>query len=826
MLCSFCGKSHGTCLSFSFILYYVHLHARLPACGSGPIITDHLLYYFLGGANDASNDGNGVNAKENDDEGEEGEPPVHTPISIFPVHDDVEPVSVTSGSASATGGGVGASSGVGNATSMTSIAEECLGGGLTITSSLESFIYARARESSDTLGPTSPMSGAGARAASGNGASAASPQHQHSVHFQDGGGGGGQQQYRRMGHPSSQSHQRTTSSGSIHKVASTNSHSSSSSSLTSMAAALALGGPNQVLFMQQKLQSSSSSGVTHYQLNNTSPITPLNMLGLSPSGHEMMMLPPPPRFPNGANCSASSSNSQIQTDSAVQAQHQKNVGQQHHPTNLHAQVHPQQLSQQQSIPQLAATNAMQNSSQTSQRNRPHPLTEQQPNNFLPQMHQIAGGVASRQQQQQFAPMSGQKLHMGFPDPKSIINVMLPSHHHYHPSQPISQSLPSQLPSTNGGMLPPPSHLPFPPLPPPPQQLPSSSTATKMTQQQIQIGLSGQTIPITAISGEDGSIQYQVDPSVLPNGVLPTTSGLRYFTKAINEVSKPDTQKEIDPEVLAEKRRQRLARNRESARQSRRRKKELLVTLSAKVRKLQSQLEKEVRSKIGSVEVELTSSRNALIDAWLAEQQQGGRTSNGEHDSSMNIDWERRNTLARILRTVGINCEIRRTVIAHQYHFLRQAFLSPHNHFAIWMMIQSSTFFTEASRRQQNELALSKGSNGTATAHAASTQSSTAMGNGAFASKTHSSRANSRQIGETMYNEENAKQQMSGDASYSDENSTQFGGDASYNDDSKRGQSCYVACNAKDERKMWPLYCHEIGVTMEQEDRIINQLHTQ
>lgn len=344
-------------------------------------------------------------------------------------------------------------------------------------------------------------------------------------------------------------------------------------------------------------------------------------------------------------------------------------------------------------------------------------------------------------------------------------------------------------------------------------------------QQIQIGLSGKTIPITAISGEDGSIQYQVDPSVLPNGVLPTTSGLRYFTKAINEVSKPDTQKEIDPEVLAEKRRQRLARNRESARQSRRRKKELLVTLSAKVRKLQSQLEKEVRSKIGSMEMELTSSRNSLIDAWLSEQQQqAGPTSNGGHDSSMNIDWQRRNTLARILRTVGINCEIRRTVIAHQYHFLRQAFLSPHNHFAIWMMIQSSTFFTEATRRQQNELALSKGSNGTAAATVASTASS--VGIGALASKTHSSRANSRQIGETMYNEENAKQQMSGDASYSDENSTQFGGDASYNDDNKRGQSCYVACNAKDEGKMWPLYCHEIGVTMEQEDRIINQLHTQ
>lgn len=294
--------------------------------------------------------------------------------------------------------------------------------------------------------------------------------------------------------------------------------------------------------------------------------------------------------------------------------------------------------------------------------------------------------------------------------------------------------------------------------------------------------------------------------------------------------------------MAEKRRQRLARNRESARQSRRRKKELLVTLSAKVRKLQGQLEKEVRSKIGSMEMELTLVRDAMLDSWLLEQQQqmgGGPTSTDSIENvSMNIDWERRNTLARILRNVGVNCEIRRTVIAHQYHFLRSAFLSPHNQYAIWMMLQSSNFFTEASRRQQNELALNKGIGGSGSSStSAAVTSTTTTGNtgngGPATNKTNTSRANSRQIGENMYNEETAKQQASADASgsYSDENSsTQFGGDASYNDDSKRGghhqQQCYVACNANDEGKMWPLFCHEIGVTMEQEDRVITQVHTQ
>ncbi len=772
-------------------------------------------------------------------EDEEEEPPVHTPIGI--IH--IDPISVTGSShdaaaAAPSGGGIGAFRGaggiIGSATSMTSIAEDCLVGGgrgfgTTVTSSsLESFVHARARESSDKLGPTSPMSGAGA-ASGGDGASS-SPQHlQHSVHFEE---REGQYQHRRN-HDQQIHHQRTTSSGSMHKVASINSHSSSSSSLTSMAAALALGGPTQVIYMQQKLQGSSSTGMQHYQLNNTSPITPLNMLGLSPSGHEMMMLPPPPRFPNGATTTNGNGGgglngtaSPIQPDCAIHGQHPSIItGQPHHSTIL------QQTTSQH---HLAASNALPSySSQATQHHRHHPQPmSEQPNNFLPQMHQTAGVLmASRQQQQPYAQSSDQTRHLGFPDSKSIMSAMLSTQQqqqHQHstlpipplPPRPLSQSLPSQLQSTNGGTWQSPSQLP-----PPPHHLPATAaaaTAATTTTQQIQIGLSGQTIPITAISGEDGSVQYQIDPSVLPNGVLPTTSGLRYFTKAINEVSRPDAQKEIDPEVLAEKRRQRLARNRESARQSRRRKKELLVTLSTKVRKLQSQLEKEVRSKISSMERELSCSRKSLIDGWLSEQQQQ-QQQHENHDRSTNIDWEFRNTLARILHTVGINCEIRRTVIAHQYHFLRQSFLPPHNHFSIWMMIQSSKFFTEACRRQQNELALSKASS---IAAAVSTPTTGSTGNGALASKTHSSRANSRQIGETMYNEESAKQHASGDASYSDENSTQFGGDASYIEDSKRGQQYYVACSATDEGKMWPLFCHEIGVTMEQEDRVVNCVHAQ
>ncbi len=469
--------------------------------------------------------------------------------------------------------------------------------------------------------------------------------------------------------------------------------------------------------MQQKLQICDQLTSIQYQLHNTSPITPLNLLG---TPQEMMMLPPPPRFPSGCMPGIMEQHHQsFEEQHVVHSQHQHQ-----HQTMTHHKMHQPQASpsyfDQQMVHSIAALQANVQQpqqkaaflpSQTNAQQHQQPQLQQQPN-FLPQMNQ---------------PLE-QNRHVGFPDPNSFMTS--------------SSILPSQLAQSQQTQLPPQQGAPF--------------------QQQIQIGLKGQTIPITAVPGANGSIFYQVDPRVVP------TSGLRYFTKAINEVSKADEQKEIDPEVLAEKRRQRLARNRESARQSRRRKKEHLASLAAKVQKLQRQLETEVRSKIRSMEGGLIRQRFNMVEKLLAEQ---------EKKRSCSAQ------LATIIDKTSVNCEIRRAVIAHQYHFLRQAFISTHNHFSIWLMMQSSRFFTEASSQQDVTLAK--------TGIAAGSISSGSES----ASKTASSRANSKQIGEDIYNE-----------------------------DRKRGQG-NVICHSNDRGKMWPLCCYEITMTMEQEDRVINQAHT-
>lgn len=456
----------------------------------------------------------------------------------------------------------------------------------------------------------------------------------------------------------------------MHKVlstSSTTSNGSTSSLLTSMASALALGEPNQVMRQLNQLANNQ------YQLNDMSPITPVNLLGIP---QEMMMLPPPPRYANG---NVPASWPMIGQPQQSYDQQQQNLQQQ--------QVHLQ-------------------------------ASAQQPN-FLPQMNPTQNH--------------------NFLNPNSFMCTSS-----IFPSQPPQSQLSQQQSQ---------------------QQQPVEGMPS---QQKIQIGLDGQTIPITAVAGANGSIFYQVDPSVFP------TSGLRYLTKAINELSRPDDQKEIDPEILAEKRRQRLARNRESARKSRRRKKEHLASLSGKVQKLQRQLEAEVRSKIRSMEGGLSRQRNNTLDKWLNNLLKRPGTACDDNDSiSSVVCVDSRNQLAKVIGKTSVSCEIRRAVIAHQYHCLRQAFLSSHNHYSVWMMMQSSTFFTKEASR--------KGEGGTVSS-----------GSERESNKSAGSRANSKQIGEELYNEER-----------------------------KHGNGG-VSCQVNDGARMWPLFCYEIIMTMEQENRVINQ----
>ena len=399
----------------------------------------------------------------------------------------------------------------------------------------------------------------------------------------------------------------------------------------------------------------SSSAV---QLNNTSPITPVNMMG-SPNGHENMMLPPPPRFPTG---------------------------------NGHGTMHAQ------------------------------------PNYF--QQHPVQTQWNQHQQQQVHSPNTQQHLSW-IQEMNAACLAAQQQHSTQQPQmQDANMTSPSPIPNTVTSQ---------------PQQVQSMQFQQPQTQHQIQVGVDGATVPVTQVTNPDGTVSYHIDPKT---AAVPQ-AGLRYLAKAINEVVKPDDHEKEDPAVLAEKRQRRLARNRESARQSRRRKKDHLNNLAEKVKKLQRQLETEIATQIKSMETGTSDLKTVLLAK--------SRDSNADKES-----------LNQLVQSTSCNSSIRRAVILHQYNCLRQAFLSTHNHFSVWLMRKTQQFFNDGCRASQKPV--EKGS------------------------KT-ASRPNSKQTGEDIINAE-----KTGDI--------------------------IVSSNAQDAPRMWPLLCHELTLTMDQEERIINHSHVE
>jgi translation initiation factor 2 beta subunit (eIF-2beta)/eIF-5 len=425
-----------------------------------------------------------------------------------------------------------------------------------------------------------------------------------------------------------------------------------------MAAALAIGGKDQMMYIHQKLQGREIPSASAVQLNNTSPITPVNMMG-SPAGHENMMLPPPPRFPTGTM----------------------------HAQPNYFQQHPMmqtQWSQPQAMNQVHSPNTQQH---------------------LSWIQQMNAACLAAQQQQAVQPQM-QDAHMTSPSPI--------------PNATVSQ----------------------------PQQIQSMQFQQPQIQHQIQVGVDGATVPVMAIANPDGTVSYHIDP----NSAAVPQAGLRYLTKAINEVVKPEDPEKEDPAVLAEKRQRRLARNRESARQSRRRKKDHLNNLAEKVKKLQRLLDIEIAAQIKSME-----SGKAELKAALLEKSAGGA----------NTDKQ---SLGALIQSTSPNCSIRSAVISHQYNCLRQAFLSTQNHFSVWLMMKNEQFFADGCRASKKTVE-SKGS------------------------RTAISRPNSKQGGEDIINNEKTGDRL-------------------------------VSSNAEDAPRMWPLLCHELTLTMDQEERIVNQAHVE
>lgn len=132
---------------------------------------------------------------------------------------------------------------------------------------------------------------------------------------------------------------------------------------------------------------------------------------------------------------------------------------------------------------------------------------------------------------------------------------------------------------------------------------------------------------------------------------------------------------------AEKRAKRLARNRESARKSRRMKKELLQTLGAKVNDLHDELDAERRKCIDKMEHGMSRSRGEAIDSLDLHME-------GNNDPDV-----LKESVGFIVKDGGPNCPSRKAIANYQYDTLHAQLLPSYRQFLLWFSAQNPSFLT-------------------------------------------------------------------------------------------------------------------------------------
>jgi len=133
----------------------------------------------------------------------------------------------------------------------------------------------------------------------------------------------------------------------------------------------------------------------------------------------------------------------------------------------------------------------------------------------------------------------------------------------------------------------------------------------------------------------------------------------------------------------EKRERRLARNRESARQSRRRKKDLLIKTNAKVNQLHCDIEYERRKKVDAMESALVADKMLILNDIFRQQSYNGHSA---------LSTEK---LVFAVRNGGPNTVERRAAITFQYNSLRQLLVPCYRKFLLSLSLKEGDFFTEA-----------------------------------------------------------------------------------------------------------------------------------
>eukprot|EP00934_Nitzschia_sp_Nitz4_P004585 Nitzschia sp. Nitz4//scaffold51_size120721//113363//115439//NITZ4_003749-RA/size120721-snap-gene-0.28-mRNA-1//1//CDS//3329553928//4575//frame0 len=209
----------------------------------------------------------------------------------------------------------------------------------------------------------------------------------------------------------------------------------------------------------------------------------------------------------------------------------------------------------------------------------------------------------------------------------------------------------------------------------------------------------------------------------------------------------------------EKRAKRLERNRESARKSRLRKKLRLSQVEEKVAGLHAQIE---------------ASRSEQINQMNSQLQEYYVRRFSEMDATkMGSEEESKEEISKIIQGAGTNSAVQRAVVDFQYNLLGNTLLPRYQKFLLWLTLHQEEWFTTGKENHNRR--------DTGKANARST----------------SGKISSKQVGESLTN------------AWKEE-----GGNES--------DKPSLSAEACDNMRMWPLLCFELSVSVDQEERLVQQ----
>jgi hypothetical protein len=246
----------------------------------------------------------------------------------------------------------------------------------------------------------------------------------------------------------------------------------------------------------------------------------------------------------------------------------------------------------------------------------------------------------------------------------------------------------------------------------------------------------------------------------------------YYTQA--GLSQLQQQQSPVPES-EEKRAKRLERNRESARKSRRRKKERLSLLGDKVSGLHNQIEIARTIQINHMNPQLQEfflQRMLQLDRDLAD----------ANNESVGKDQ-----LTTIFRGSGVNCGVRRAVIDFQYSKLKHTLLPHYQKFLTWLTLHPESWFTAGKED-----------------HAQRESARQVL-------RVTSGKISSKQVGDELTN-----------GSKLEDGTVVPPPVAAVS--SANGEKAIQTAQAFDELRMWPLLCFELSISVDQEERILHQAY--